>query len=172
MEKKVTSNVTKGIILSLVLIVVNLIAGFANVQFTTWFRWIPSLILAAGLIWACMSYGTQNNAHVTFGDVFAHGFKTSAVVACIVLVFSIISIYFIFPDTKDQYLEVARKQMEDKGTYSQDAIDQGIEFSKKLFLPFAIAGVILGTIFVGLLASLIGAAVTKKVPVSPFDTQS
>jgi len=44
--------------------------------------------------------------------------------------------------------------------------------SKKLFLPFAIAGVILGTIFVGLLASLIGAAVTKKVPVSPFDTQS
>ena len=172
MENKITSNVTKGLIISLILIVIDLIAGFANFRFTTWFRWIPSLILVAALIWACINYGAQNNSLVTFGNVFAHGFKTSAVVACILVVYTILSIFVIFPESRDQALEIARKQLEEKGNLSEDTIDQGLEVSKKLFIPFAIAGAILGTIVVGLIASLIGAAVTKKIPPSPFETRS
>jgi hypothetical protein len=47
-------------------------------------------------------------------------------------------------------------------------IEQGIAMTKKLFLPFAIAGAIFGTGFLGAIGSLIGAAVAKKNPVDPF----
>jgi hypothetical protein len=47
-------------------------------------------------------------------------------------------------------------------------IEQGIAMTKKLFLPFAIAGAIFFTGFFGAIGSLIGAAVAKKNPVDPF----
>ena len=40
--------------------------------------------------------------------------------------------------------------------------------TKKFFLPFALGGAILGTGFLGAIASLIGAAVAKKNPIDPF----
>jgi Protein of unknown function (DUF4199) len=171
MEKKVTSNLVTGLIISLILIVLDLVAGFANFKFATWYRWMPSLILIAALIWACINYGKQNNHKVTFGSVFGFGFKTSAVAACILVVYTILSIFLIFPETKDLALEQARKQMEEKGNLSQDQIDKAIEITKNFFVPFAIAGAALGTAIVGAIASLIGAAVTKKNPQSPFETQ-
>src|SRR4029077_15698586 len=115
MEKKVTSHITKGLIISLILIVLDLIDGFANIRLANWYRWIPLLVLAASLIWACISYGSQNNNNVTFGNVFGHGFKTRVVITCIMVLFTILSFTIIFPETKDAALDQARKQMEEKG---------------------------------------------------------
>jgi NADH:ubiquinone oxidoreductase subunit 6 (subunit J) len=169
MEPKITSHITKGLIISLILVVLDLIAGFANFKFATWFRWIPTLILVGSIIWACINYGSQLNNNVTFGNVFTHGFKTTAVIACIVTVFTVLSLLVIFPETKDIALDQARKQMEAKGNMPEETIDKAIEMTKKFFLPFAIAGAVFGTIIVGAIASLIGAGITKKNPPSPFE---
>jgi hypothetical protein len=59
-------------------------------------------------------------------------------------------------------LEEARKQMEAKGTLSQDNIDTALAMTRKLFMPFAIAGVIIGTLLIGAIGSVLGAAFTKK----------
>ncbi|MFI5156516.1 MAG: DUF4199 domain-containing protein [Chitinophagales bacterium] len=171
MENKITSHITKGTIIVLITSVIDLIGGFAHVKFETWFKWIPTIVLFAGIIWACINFGNQSNHNVTFGNVFAHGFKTSAVVACLGLIYTLLSMYLIFPETKELALQQAREQMESGGKLTQEQIDAGIEVTKKLFLPIAIAGVILGTLFVGLIASLIGAAATKKNPVTPFDNK-
>jgi hypothetical protein len=171
MEKKVTSHITKGLVIALILFVLDIIAGFAHFKFATWWRWIPSIILLAAIIWACLNFAAQKNHDVTFGNIFGHGFKTSVVVACITIVFSLLSIFLIFPETKDVALEEARKQMEAKGTLSQDMIDQSLEITRKMFVPFAIIGVIVGSLIVGAIASLIGAAVAKKNPQTPFEKQ-
>jgi NADH:ubiquinone oxidoreductase subunit 6 (subunit J) len=122
------------------------------------------------LIWACISYGSQMANNVTFGSVFGHGFKTSVVIACITVVFTVISLTLIFPDTKEIALDQARKQMEEQGKPEQ-VIDQGMEIARKGFMTFAILGVVVFTLLVGAIASLIGAAVTKKNPVTPFGNQ-
>jgi len=169
MEKKVTSHITKGLIISLILIVLDLMAGFANFRYATWYRWLPSILMAIGLIWACISYGSQKDNNVTFGNVFGHGFKTSVVIACITVLFAILSITLIFPETKDIAIEQARKQMEEKGEMSEDMIDKALDITRRMFVPFAILGVVVGTLIVGAIISLIGAAVTKKNPQTPFE---
>ena len=171
MEKKVTTPVIKGLIIALILIVLDLIAGFAHVKFETWFRWIPTLVLCAAIITACITYANQNNGNVTFGNTFADGFKTTAVATCIMVIYTILSILVLFPETKDIAMDAARKQMEAKGDVPQERIDQAIEMTKKFFVPFAIAGALIGSIIVGAIASLIGAAVAKKNPQTPFQNQ-
>ncbi len=171
MENKVTSNVTKGLIISLILIVLDLVAGFAHFKYASWYRWTGNLVLIAAIIWACISYGAQLNNQVSFGNIFAHGFKTSAVIACILFLYVILSVLVIFPGTKDEVLEQARKQMEAKGNLTDDQVNMALEWTKKSFWPITIAAVVLGTLILGVIASLIGAAVTKKKPSTPFEQQ-
>ncbi len=169
MEKKVTSHITKGLIISLILVVLDLVAGFANLRLASWYRWGTTFVLVAALIWACISYASQMDNNVTFGNVFGHGFKTSVVVACIMVLFTIISLFLIFPETKEIALDQARKDMEAKGTMTEDMIDKALDITRRMFLPFALLGVVIGTLLVGAISSLIGAAVAKKNPQTPFD---
>ncbi|HEX4849457.1 MAG TPA: DUF4199 domain-containing protein [Puia sp.] len=171
MEKKVTSHIVKGLIISLILFVLDLVAGFAGFKYAEWYKWIPGLIMFALFIWACVSYASQMENKVTFGSVFGHGFKTSAVTACVSVIFTILSVLVIFPETREIALDQARKQMEAKGQLTEDQIDNAINITKKMFMPFAIIGVIVFTLLAGAVASLIGAAVVKKNPPTPFENQ-
>jgi len=170
MEKKVTTSLTTGVIISLVIIVISIIGYITHLDQQTWFKWLSVLIFFAGVIYACTSYANQLNGNVTFGNTFAFGFKTTAVVTCLVLVFSVIFIS-IFPDIKEKAMDTARKQMEEKNQLSAEQIENGIAFAKKSFMVFLILGIILLYLFFGAIASLIGAAVAKKNPQSPFENQ-
>jgi len=172
MEKKVTSPLTIGVIISLVLIVMDLVAGFAHFKFEIWYRWIPTIVLCLGIIWACINYSNQKDNLVTFGNVFGHGFKTSLVLAVITLVYSLLSIYVIFPETQDIAIDESRKQMEAKGTLTEDQIDTAIEMTRKFFVVGVVIFALLGTLLAGTVASLLGAAFAKKKPITPFNQQT
>lgn len=169
MEKKVTSNVTKGTVIALILIVLDMVSSFADFKYATWYTWIPSLLLIAAIIWACISYANQMENAVTFGNVFAHGFKTSAVVACLVFIYTLLAIFIIFPEMKDKALEMAAIQMDKQGNnMPEETKEQALKFTEKIFVPVAIASAVLGTLIVGVIASLLGAAVAKKNPPTIF----
>ena len=90
MEKKISTPVTVGIVISLVIIVLSIIGFITGIDQRDWFRWVSLLIFIAGIIYACTNYGKQSEGNVTFGNTFAFGFKTSCVVTCLVIVFSIV----------------------------------------------------------------------------------
>jgi hypothetical protein len=171
MENKVTSHLTKGLIISLVLIVISLIAQFTGNEQATWVSVVSYVLLFAGIIWACISYGKQMNNAVTFGNVFAHGFKTSAVIAVMVIIFTVI-FFLIFPDIKDKAMVLAREKMEEQGNLSDDQIDTALNMTQKFFLPITIGSIMFVYLLVGLIASLIGAGITKKDPPTPFANQA
>jgi Protein of unknown function (DUF4199) len=162
-ESKQNTYIIAGLVISLILVVVDLIGKFASLTFTTWFKWLPSILLIIALIIACRSFGKERDGLVTFGNIFGYGFKITLFVTGIMVVYSLLSIYFIFPEMKDLAIEEARKQMEEKGTLSQDNIETALAMTRKLFIPFAIAGIIIGTLIIGAIGSLLGAAFTKKI---------
>lgn len=170
-KPNITSHITKGVIIGLVLVVIAIAAYFTGQQNSTWNKWAGNIVLIGGVIWACISYGKQMNNHVTFGNVFAHGFKTTIVATLISLVFSIIFLA-IFPEMKEQGIEMARQELESQGKMTDDQIDTALDISRKYFWPIMIGGVLLGSLFMGVIGSLIGAAVTKKTPASPFSNQA
>src|SRR3954468_15903061 len=101
MEKKPTSHLVKALIISLIIIVISIAANFAGTDFAQYGSYASYLVLIIGVIWACINYGNQMNHRVTFGNVFSHGFKTTAVVTLITIAFVFI-FFMIFPDIKDK----------------------------------------------------------------------
>lgn len=167
MEKKeITSHLTKGLILGLLLsalaaAIYILVPDMSKHQE---YGWISYLVIIGAMIWATMSYAKQMDGNVTFGNVFAHGFKTAAVMTLIIIAYTFISIKFIFPEMKDKAMEMARTQMENQGKMTDTQIDQAISMTSEFFMPFAIGGALIMYLLLGAIGSLIGAAFAKKNP--------
>src|SRR6266496_2379957 len=97
MEQKVTSPVLKGVIITLLLIVFGLIIYFTGQMANKSISYLQYAILCIGIIWSCTSYAKQLNGNVTFGNVFGHGLKTTAVVAALLAVYTFIAVKFLVP---------------------------------------------------------------------------
>jgi hypothetical protein len=171
-ETKVTTPVIKGFIISLVLIVYGLILYFVDNMEHPNLQYGQYAIFLAGIIWACISYSNQLNANVTFGNLFAHGFKTTAVITIIILIYTILAFQFLFPDMVDKTIDITRQKMEAEGKASDSQIQQTVSMMKEHFTLFAVVGIIFGFAIMGLISSLIGAAVAKKKPRDPFGNQA
>lgn len=169
METKVTTPQIKGIIISLILIVYGLIIYFVDGMQHPALSYVQYALFLAGIIWACVSYSKQLNANVTFGNLFAHGFKTTAVITVIVLIYTILAFKVLFPEMVDKSIEITRQKMEASGKATDSQIDQQVSMMKDHFTLFAVVGVIIGFAVLGLISSLIGAAVAKKNPKDPFN---
>lgn len=164
MEKKVTPPWTKGLVISLILIVYGLIMYFTGQWLNKSLSWIQSLLLVVGIIVADTGFAKQMNGNVTFGNVFAHGFKTTAAIIVIMVVYSFLAVKFIYPEMIDAIMTQTKADMDKRGNMSQEQIDQATGMVKKFFIPFMIGGIVLMFGICGAIGSLIGAAVAKKNP--------
>jgi Protein of unknown function (DUF4199) len=165
MQQKITSTTVKGFIIGLIMIAFSLTVSFLGLQSNSIFQWFGYGIFLIGIILAISQYGKQLNYNSKFGDYFAHGFKVSAVVTLLMIVFLIIFMT-VFPEFKDKAMDEARKGMTTKNL-SEEQIEKAIDITRKFFMVFLIGGALLGYLLFGAIASLIGAAITKKDP-QPF----
>ena len=168
METTVTPPQVKGLVISLVIIIFSMVLYFTGQTANQTLSYLQYVILIGGIIWSCTSYAKQLNGNVTFGNIFAHGFKTTAVVIVIVTVYTILAIKVLFPDMLTIIIQQAKENMRKQPNVTDEQIDKGVDFMKNNFMTFAIAGIILLFGIVGLISSLIGAAVAKKNPQDPF----
>jgi len=167
MENQITSHIVKGVIISAIFIVFAVVMYVFDLYEMSWISWISYAIFIGALVYGNVLYSNQNNHNVTFGNVFAHGFKTTAVVIVITSVYTFLSIKLLFPDMVDKIMLISRKQMEKNPQLTDEMIEQAIAMTKKFFLPFAIGGGIIANGFIGAIGSLIGAGIAKKNP-NPF----
>ena len=169
-QKKPMTHFVAASVIAAVLIVYTLILQLTGLWKNPSMAWISYLLMVAVLIIFIIQYGNALNNQVTFGNLFSYGFKTTALLALIMIAFTII-LFLIFPDIKQKMVETARQRMEERNT-PDDQIEKGIEMWQKMFWVFTIGGIILVYAIVGAIGSLIGAAVTKKKPVNPLDQMS
>ena len=114
------------------------------------------------IVFSVYQYGKQVNYNSTFGNYFAHGFKTSAMVTILMIAFLVIFMT-VFPEFKEKAMDEARKSMNSKNL-SEDQVEKALDITKKFFMVFLVGGALLGYLLFGAIASLIGAAVIKKDP--------
>ena len=169
-EKKIVSPQIKGLIIALILIVVGIAAYFTGLAYESWFSWASSGIFCLAVIFACIHYANQKDGFVTFGNVFGHGFKITAVTTVIVLVYSVIAITVLFPEMKEKIFEMQQAEMEKKDMPSEQ-VETTMNMMRKYFTLFMILGLIFGYLVTGCIGSLLGAAFAKKKPINPLTQQ-
>jgi hypothetical protein len=151
-----------GLVISAIIILLSVVFYVMNLSAARWTQWVHTAIMFIGVIITCIQFSKLNDGDVTFGSVFANGFRTTAVIAVITVLFSVIFV-LVFPDIKEKALEEARRQMEAQGQ-SDEMIEKALAMTNKMFMVFVVAGGVFGTLLFGVIASLIGAAAAKKNP--------
>lgn len=164
MEEKIVQPWMKGLILSLVTIVFSVALYLLDLWQNKAVSSISWVFVVGGIIWSCIHYAKQMQGDVTFGNVFAYGFKVTATLIVITVVYTLLSFKVLFPEMTDKIIENAATEMEKNKQLTDEQIKAALTMTRKFMMPFAIGGIILGYGFVGAIASAIGAGVAKKTP--------
>ena len=168
MEKKEIKPAIAGLIIGLVSIVLFLLYYFTGLIYqrnvTTFIPMIITIIITIVFInlWA----KAKNNV-VTYSSCFGYGFKSISVAALLVFFFMLIFIY-AFPDYKVHMLDVIKEQMNQNSQITDEQRDKGLAMVSKMFMISTLGGSLFGNLLIGTIASLIGAAIPKKVEADPF----
>jgi hypothetical protein len=172
MEKKSSDYLGKGLMLSLILIVIDLIGGFTHLRFESWFKWVSTFVAVIAIIVFCIQFGKQRTEGVTFGKVFGYGFRIALIVSALMVVYTLLSFYVIFPEIVEQIITKTRTDLQAAGK-SDDVIDTSVAMTKKFMQPVPLSiFVFLATLFFNTIASLLGAAFTKKTEPDVFKVKS
>ena len=163
METKVTSPVVKGLIISLILIVISVVSFLTDQNDASWNKWASWIILIGGVVASCIIYSNQNNNNVTFGNVFGDGFKTGAVITCIMIIFTIVFI-LLKPEIKEMAMQKAEEEMRKQKNATDEDIDRGLSIVKNFFYVITIGAILIGDLILSLIGALVGAAVARKNP--------
>ena len=164
MEKKPISTIVVGAIICLLMIIYTLILNLNNLQGNSQLSWISYIIVIAGICFFVVKYGKDRLGKVTFGNLFAYGFKSTAALIIFFIVFIII-FYLLFPEYKQQMLDIVKEKAMEKATAeNRENIEKGVDMFSKFFWVGLIAGSMFSFALLGAIGSLIGAAVTKKDP--------
>ncbi len=174
MEKKPISSSIAGLLLGLIS-AVSFIAFFytGNAFSQETYKWIPTILIFIGIIFFVIKFAKDRYGNVTFGNCFGYGFKVTAVYTIITIVV-ILALALINPELKAQFLANIETEF-NKPQNSQLTAEQKTETLKmmdKMFYIMIVGGTLISNVIMGLIASLIGAAVAKKNPnPTPFNQE-
>lgn len=170
MEKKPTSSAVMGLLVGLALIVCSLIVFFAELYTQSWSQFIGFVLLFIGILLSVLMHAKEINYREGFGALFGFGFKVTAAATVIMILFMVVQ-GFIFPDFKTRILEMTRLQMGKRPNITEEQIDTAMQWMERNFTLMMILGILFWYLIIGAVASLIGAAVSKKNrPDTNFET--
>lgn len=168
MEKKPMTAVFAGLILGLIMIVLSLITNFTGMYLQSWNQYVGFAIIVGGIIWAVYNHGKETGNTTPFGGLFAFGFRVTAVVTCLMILYTVLA-GTLFPEVKTKIIEVARQQALQQPNANEAQIEQGMNMFAKNYTLFLIMGILFWYLIIGAISSLVAAAITKKKTQNTFD---
>lgn len=170
-QKKPMTHITAGLLIAAVLVVYSIIINFLGATSNPGVSLIQYAIIIGGLIFVVLNHSKEHNNQLSFGNLFAFGFKTTAVYTILFVAFTVI-FFLLFPELKEKTFEIARAEMEKNDKITDEQIEQALEMSRKFFWVGVVGGSMFFMVIIGAIGSLLGAAFAKKRPQNPFEQQS
>ncbi|MGJ8593443.1 MAG: DUF4199 domain-containing protein [Aquaticitalea sp.] len=155
-----------GLILGVISILIGVVMYVTNLYIEK--SWISSLLSILVMI-VIISYGINefkkhSGGFLNLGQALKIGVGIALVAGIIGVIYQLIFINFIEPDFMEQMMQLQfDKMIEDNPDMSQEQIDMSIEMAKKFSSPWITMAIsIVGSLFLGLIISLIAGLVMKK----------
>ena len=156
-----------GTILGLASIVQSLIvfAIGSNPFINDWKNTVVAILVSiTAIVFAHKAFKDGGDGYMSYGQGLGIAMVVSMIAIAIGMVFSYIYINFIDTSAFEAIWEKADEDMEEKGQ-SQEAIDMGMQWGRKLFWVFYLLGGAFGSLITGLIVSIF---TQKKAPEQTF----
>jgi len=162
MEKKPVSNIIKGLIIAAILIILDLLSSASFLKNVSWYAYVPTIFLVLASILNEIHYCSELKGNVKFGDAFAFGFKTAAIVALVMVLYTFISLKYIHPDFKEKaYGEALKGLQQQPNIMPEEAKSQAKAYADN-YIMTNVSLALMSTLIVSAVGSAIGAALAKK----------
>ena len=162
MEKKISSHILKALVIAGLMMAWILVSGKLHIPLNGSLQFVPYIILVVGIIVSCFIFSQQMGGKLKFGDLFSHGFKTTALVALLMAVFTFITVQYINPPPSAAEIEDAIKSVQAQNNLMpNEAREMVLEGEKRQWIIF-VSSAIFTSLISGLLGSLAGAAIAQK----------
>lgn len=159
--KKIQTHIKYGFVTAIIIVILAVIFHLLGIDMESWIQYFIYAVFFTGLLINAFAYAKANDNYVTYGNVFSSCFKASAIVTIVAIAWALISLV-VFPETKEQAIEIAQEKMAENQNMSQEDIDQGMEMMEKGLIPIMIGGILFSYMVLGAIFSLIAAAFPKK----------
>ncbi len=133
-------------------------------------KYIGLIPFIAFLLLTQKEYKDQLGGYITFGEGFMAGFLYSIFLGVLSAVFIYLYYSVLSPEMIDKLLASTQAELEKKNNMTQEQVDQAMAMTSKFIGPVSLTIFsLIGTIIMGVILALIGAAIFKKER-SPFET--
>lgn len=163
MEKKITSHLVKGVIIVSTLILLDVVLQKAYTSVPDGVRYMSRLVICfVGVLGGAILYMKQTGGAPSFGEVFSHGFKTTAVIAFLMALYTFVAVKFIYPPPGTAEMEAAVKAIEQQGSALHEEAQQlAAKAAENRWIVY-VSMSIFASLIPGLLGSLAGGVIAKK----------
>jgi hypothetical protein len=154
-----------GLYYGIVLIVLNLIVSYGGLIGSKGVSWV-SILVPVIIILLGLRYFKEkiNKGMLKYGQGVGLGVLIALIGGCIVAIFSFIFLTYIDPEVLDMMIAVTQEQVIARGI-PEEMIDIYEKVMNFLLQPWVIAlSSVFNAVFIGLIVSLIEAAILKKEP--------
>lgn len=158
-----------GLLTGLAFVIISALFVVLKVNPKSATQYIVYIPLFLGLIMNAQAYTKANDGYVTFGNVFGSCFKAALIVALLAVAWGVIA-DFVFPDMKERIIEQMAEEFEKKDT-PEEQVEMILDSTRKYWLLGVIFGGFIWTLIMGIIGSLIAAAIPKKKGALPEHMQ-
>ena len=153
-----------GVLTGLVIIIYSFILFATGQEMNQALGWVSIAVLPiVGIVLAHKAFKQANAGFMSYGQGLGIGVFLSLVSGVLTTVFSYIYRTFIDPDLASRMMDKMRAKLEAVGSMSDAQIDQALSMSTKFSTgPIGFAVGILSAVLLGLIFSLVIAAITKN----------
>lgn len=155
-----------GIILGVVTILISVILYVMNLHITK--SWIGGTLnfiaMIVVIVYGINEYKKSSGGFLSLGQALKIGVGIALVAGILGTIYQLIFINVIEPDFMDKMMQIQYDQMiETNPDMTQDQIDMSMEISKKFTSPWVTSAfAIVGSLFFGLVISLVAGLIMKK----------
>jgi hypothetical protein len=150
-----------GLLTGLITVIISF-ALFAIQMEQSPLRYVSFVVLVGGMVMAMRYFKESNQGFMSFGQGVGIGTVISAVGGVLSAIFTYVYMNIIDPEVMGRMMEKARADMEARGGMTDEQIDQGMAMAGKFMNgPIMIIGVVLGSLFFGVLLGLLVSAFMK-----------
>lgn len=151
-----------GLLTGLVSIIISFVLNISHLEQSP-LKWLSLVVMIAGIVLGQQAFKKASGEFMSYGQGLGVGMVVSGVSAVLSAIFSYIYVTFIDPEMTARILDKARTDLEAQGKMSDTQIDQAMHWTAMFVQgPALVAVALVGGLVMGLLVSLITAAVLKN----------
>ena len=159
MAEQQKTHINKGLVIAALLILLDIIIQLSQQKMQPWVMYANSAALLVGVVVAVQLRTSEQEEKVQFSNLFGYGFKVSVVTACILFLYTILSLYLIFPGYVTDIYNQNIAQAQKTDGFDAAKIAQNKDMAIKVIRISTLSSVVMYNLAVGIVGAAIGAII-------------